>query len=60
MAGAWLMGRAMRTVLFAVPPVHVPTLATATAIMVAIALAACLLPSRRAARISPMEALTES
>ena len=60
LAGAWLGGRAMRTVLFAVPPVHVPTLAAAAAIMVAISLAACLLPSRRAARISPMEALTES
>jgi predicted permease len=60
LAAAWTAGRALQAVLFAVPAVHVPTLTAAAAIMVAISLAACLLPSRRAARISPMEALNES
>jgi predicted permease len=60
LAGAWTAGRAMQTLLFGVPAVHVPTLAAAAAIMLAISLAASLLPSRRAAHISPMEALNES
>jgi len=57
--GAWLTGQAMRAILFQVPPVHVATLATAAAIIGVVSLAACLLPSHRAARISPMEALAE-
>jgi predicted permease len=58
--GAWATGRAMQTVLFHVPPVHVATLAGTAAILGVVALAACLLPSHRAARISPMEALTDA
>src|SRR3954447_12275161 len=57
--GAWLTGRAMRAVLFQVPPLHVATLAGAAALLGAVSLAACLLPSHRAARVSPMVALTE-
>jgi predicted permease len=57
--GAWLTGQAMRAILFQVPPVHVATLAAAAAVMGVVSLAACLLPSHRAARISPMEALAE-
>ena len=55
--GAWLTGRAMQTVLFHVSAVDLPTLAGAAGVMGVVSLAACLLPSRRAARISPMEAL---
>jgi predicted permease len=57
--GAWLTGRAMRTLLFQVPPLHLATLAAAAGVVGVVSLAACLLPSRRAARISPMEALTD-
>ena len=57
--GAWLAGRAMRTLLFQVPPLHVATLATAAGVVGVVALAACLLPSHRAARMSPMEALAD-
>jgi predicted permease len=57
--GAWLTGQAMQAILFQVPPLHVGTLAGTAAIMGVVSLAACLLPSRRAARISPMEALAE-
>jgi predicted permease len=58
-AGAWLTGRAMQAILFHVPALHPATLAGTALVLGAVCLAACLLPSRRAARISPMEALTE-
>jgi predicted permease len=58
-AGAWVTGRAMRTLLFQVPPLHVATLAAAAGVIGLVSLVACLLPSRRAARISPMEAMAE-
>ena len=57
--GAWLTGRAMQTLLFQVPPLHVATLAAAGGIIGAVSLVACLLPSQRAARISPVEALAD-
>ncbi len=55
--GAWLTGKAMQTVLFHVPALNLATLAGAAAIMGLVSVVACLLPSHRAARISPMEAL---
>jgi predicted permease len=57
--GAWQAGRAMNTVLFHVQPLNLPILATAACVMGVVCFAACLLPSQRAARVSPMEALTE-
>jgi predicted permease len=57
--GAALTGRAMQALLFQVPGVHLATLMATAAILAVVALAACLVPSRRAARISPMEALAE-
>ena len=57
--GAWLAGRAMQTVLFQVPPLHVATLAATAVVLGVVSLVACLLPSHRAARISPMEALAD-
>ena len=59
LGGASLAGRAMQAILFDVPGLHLPTLAGAAGVMTAVALAACLLPSRRAARISPVEALSD-
>jgi len=56
--GAWQAGRAMRTLLFQVPPLNVAVLAGVASVMGVVCLAACLLPSQRAARISPMETLT--
>jgi predicted permease len=55
--GAWQAGRAMRTVLFQVPPLNVTILVASTCVTGAVCLAACLVPSQRAARTSPMEAL---
>jgi predicted permease len=57
--GAWLTGRAMQAVLFHVPALSLSILAGTMCVMALVALAACLLPSQRAARISPMEALTD-
>jgi predicted permease len=57
--GAWQAGRAMRTLLFQVPPLNVAVLAAAACVTVAVCLAACLVPSQRAAQVSPMEALAE-
>jgi len=57
--GAWQAGRAMRSLLFQVPPLNVAVLAAAACVTAAVCLAACLLPSQRAAQISPMEALAE-
>ena len=57
-AGAWLAGRAMRSLLFHVPPMHIPVLAGAAAAMAFVSMLACLLPSDRAARISPIEGLS--
>ncbi|HEY4596039.1 MAG TPA: FtsX-like permease family protein, partial [Thermoanaerobaculia bacterium] len=55
--GAWLTGRAMQAVLFQVPPLHVATLAGAAGLLGAVSLIACLLPSHRAAQVSPMVVL---
>lgn len=55
--GAWLAGRAMGAVLFQVPALHTPTLAAAAVVLAAVSMIACVLPSHRAARISPMEAM---
>ena len=57
--GAWMTGRAMQAMLFQVPPLHAATLLATTITMGVVALTACLLPSNRAARTSPMEVLAE-
>lgn len=57
-AGSWLSGQAMRSVLFRVPPVYIPVLAATAAVLFIVCALACLLPSRRAARFSPMEILS--
>jgi predicted permease len=57
--GTWITGRAMQAVLFDVPPLHVATIAGTAVTMGIVALAACVLPSNRAARTSPMEVLAE-
>ncbi len=57
--GAWQAGRAMGTVLYHVSPLSLPILAGDACVMAVVCLAACLLPSQRAARTSPMETLAE-
>jgi predicted permease len=55
--GAWFAGKAMQTVLFDVPPLHLAILFSAAAIMSAVSLIACLIPARRATMVDPVEAL---
>jgi hypothetical protein len=57
--GAWVTGRAMQAILFHVPAHSSAILAGSVSIIAVVALAACLLPARRAARISPIRALAE-
>jgi predicted permease len=59
LAGAWLSGSVLQAILFRVPAFHLATVAATAAILGLVSLVACLLPSERAARISPMEALAE-
>jgi ABC-type antimicrobial peptide transport system permease subunit len=49
----------MQAVLFHVPALNPAILAGAALLMGVVSLVACLVPSQRAARISPMEALAE-
>jgi predicted permease len=55
--GAWLAGRAMQSVLFDVPPLHLATLFGTALILGVVSLTACLIPARRAAQVDPMVAL---
>ncbi|HUE44482.1 MAG TPA: ABC transporter permease [Candidatus Sulfotelmatobacter sp.] len=55
--GAWLAGRAMQSVLFDVPTLHVATLFGTAFVMSVVSLIACLIPARRASKIDPMIAL---
>lgn len=57
--GAWLTGQAMQALLFQMPALNVAILVGTAAVLAAVSLAASLVPSGRAARISPMEALAE-
>jgi predicted lysophospholipase L1 biosynthesis ABC-type transport system permease subunit len=56
---AFLSGQAMKQLLFGIPPVHLPTMAGATLILAVVSAIACVLPSCRAARISPLQALAD-
>jgi predicted permease len=55
--GAWLAGRAMQSVLFGVPPLHLATLLGTAILLGAVSLIACLIPARRATKVDPMVAL---
>jgi len=47
----------LQTLLFEVKPFDPPTVLSVTSILSAVALLACWLPARRAAKVDPMEAL---
>jgi len=57
MLGAWIVGRAMQSLLFDVRAADPGVLAATAGVMIGVVLLACLLPARRAARVNPMEAL---
>src|SRR5437588_1318159 len=55
--GAYLAGRAMQSVLFDVPTLHVATLFGTALVMSVVSLVSCLIPARRATKVNPIEAL---
>jgi ABC-type antimicrobial peptide transport system permease subunit len=57
--GAWASGRAMQNVLFGVGAVHLGVLAVSGVVMLVVVLLATFLPSHRASRVSPIEALRD-
>jgi ABC-type antimicrobial peptide transport system permease subunit len=54
---AWLVGRALRTLLFGLDPADPQTMALAFAALMGVAMLAAWFPARRAARIDPLVAL---
>jgi predicted permease len=56
-AGAWAAGQAMRSLLFDVAAMDVGVLVVTGLVLMAVVLLAAFLPSHRAARVSPVEAL---
>jgi ABC-type antimicrobial peptide transport system permease subunit len=57
--GAWAAGRAMQSVLFGVGAVHVGVLFATAVVMAVVVLLAVFLPSFRASRVSPIDALRD-
>ena len=57
LAGAWGLTRFLHSMLFGVQAMDALTLAVVGALLLAVGLAACLVPARRATRVNPLEAL---
>ncbi len=57
--GSWGAGKAMQSQLFGLGVVHFGVLTAAAAVMMIVVLAATFLPSHRASRVSPIEALRD-
>jgi predicted permease len=60
LAGAYFVGRAMRSQLYGVQPMDPRVVATVIGVLAIVALVAMILPARRAARVNPVVALNES
>jgi ABC-type antimicrobial peptide transport system permease subunit len=57
LAGAFGLSRVLRTVLVQITPTDPLTFGAITGILTAVALAACIIPARRATRVDPLIAL---
>jgi putative ABC transport system permease protein len=55
--GAIALSRGLRTLLFGVGPTDPTAIAASAAVIIGVAIAACLIPARRALRVDPMTAL---
>jgi len=59
LVGAWAVGRAMKSQLFGVDALHFGVLGATAAVLLLVVLAATFLPSHRASRVSPIDALRD-
>ena len=57
LAGTWVAGLAMRTLLFGIDPMNIAVLAGTAGVIAAVVILAVYIPSRRAARTDPLVAL---
>ena len=57
LAGAFALTRLLRNQLFGIGPMDAATFVTVPLLLAGVALLACYLPARRAARVDPMVAL---
>jgi len=57
---AFIAARLMRTLLFGIEPIDIPSFAASSALLLAVAVVACLVPARRAASSDPRVSLHES
>jgi ABC-type antimicrobial peptide transport system permease subunit len=57
LASTWALGRVVRSMLFAIEPTDLVSIAIAGVVLVAVALAAAAIPARRASRVDPTMAL---
>jgi putative ABC transport system permease protein len=59
LVGAYVLGRAMQSMLYGTGALNVPVLFGVSLVLFAVALAACYLPARRASAVDPMIALRQ-
>ena len=55
--GAWILRKAVAQLVFGISPADPATFSAAAALLIAFAMAACLIPARRAMKVDPMVAL---
>lgn len=59
LAGTWFVGEAMRSQLYAVAPHDVRVIAGVSLVLTLVAIAATVIPARRAAKVNPLTALSD-